>query len=316
MMKDASSDPDDGFPKQEIALDKYIIQLIQLSCKTDKLQRAVDLSRRLNHIASFDSAQKVAGFYQMIGLQERMAGMKRAREGDEYEGDIDPRKGWGKVTQPIPRNYADVSNGRPRDSEFDSFGPTPAVPRKTLARATPIGEVAFAKPQAPTNANYTPLEPLPPMPTYEDSSMEVDPDSSFATSDWDSRPDGSVKRKRLDDSIAQSAATFTSRGPSTSMAAPTGAVPFAPEPKSTAAKSSESSQNEIVSEYTEKVLPEGGNPFARKPTNGGNPFAKGRVAETRTLGKSNSFFEKVDAAEAEGPSASSKRRKCIIDPFF
>lgn len=62
--------------KKELALDKQLIQLIQLACKAGQLQKAIDIVLSLHHKASFDGAAKIAGFYQLVGLQEKIEKVK------------------------------------------------------------------------------------------------------------------------------------------------------------------------------------------------------------------------------------------------
>jgi len=60
---------------REISLDKELLQLVQGACKADNLQRALDLTRLMHNQGSVDAAAKIAGFYHLPGLQERMGGV-------------------------------------------------------------------------------------------------------------------------------------------------------------------------------------------------------------------------------------------------
>ena len=52
------------------------------------------------------------------------------------------------------------------------------------------------------------------------------------------------------------------------------------------------------------------NPFARKTNQDANRNPFGRRSEIKTIQKSESFFEKVDAAESESAPKKSRKKKC------
>ena len=61
---------------REVALDKALLQLVQGACKADNLQRALDVTRLMHNPATIDAAAKVAAFYHLPGLQERISNVK------------------------------------------------------------------------------------------------------------------------------------------------------------------------------------------------------------------------------------------------
>jgi chromosome transmission fidelity protein 4 len=149
--------------QQELELDKVLITLIQTSCKADKLDRALDYTSRLHHLPSFDLAQKVAEFYHLPGLKERMRLLKMSREraeGIEVEDGRLIREGWGRVLEPVPRagiaelepasreRYTSYGGGRASDANLLEFPPQPAVPRRSLAQA----------PAYPSTKSYDPQD--------------------------------------------------------------------------------------------------------------------------------------------------------------
>ncbi|KAI6033002.1 hypothetical protein F5J12DRAFT_946238 [Pisolithus orientalis] len=66
--------------KREIELDKSLIKLIQSACKSDKAPRAIELTKRLHFAHSIGAASQLAGFYRLLGLQEKIDAIKQWRE--------------------------------------------------------------------------------------------------------------------------------------------------------------------------------------------------------------------------------------------
>lgn len=126
--------PDEIFAR-ELALDKELVQLIQTACKNDKLPRALELTSMLHHTSSFDMALKVAGFYRLVGLQEKMEALKE----DRITHGRPQRRDWARDYDPVlpPRlPPPDVQRGG-ASKAFQNFGSPAAVHRPGLARATP-----------------------------------------------------------------------------------------------------------------------------------------------------------------------------------
>jgi chromosome transmission fidelity protein 4 len=171
--RDALGDDDvpDEILARELALDKELVQLIQTACKNDKLPRALELTRMLHHTSSFDMAVKVAGFYRLIGLQEKMQVLK-----DDRIACGRPRwRDWARDYDPVlpPRlPPADVPRGGGGLKAFQNFGPPAAVHRPGLAQATPS---------------------LPPLPTDDNLYGRADDHVAAAAASSES------KRKRADD---------------------------------------------------------------------------------------------------------------------
>lgn len=66
--------------EREVALDKELLQLVQGACKADNLSRALDITRLMKNPATVEAAAKVAGFYHLPGLQERITAVKGEKE--------------------------------------------------------------------------------------------------------------------------------------------------------------------------------------------------------------------------------------------
>ncbi|KAH9045120.1 hypothetical protein EDB84DRAFT_1469307 [Lactarius hengduanensis] len=127
-------DPPDELLARELALDKELVQLIQTACKNDKLPRALELTRMLHHTSSFDMAAKVAAFYRLVGLQEKMQALK-----DDRVASGRPRpRDWARDYDPVlPPRLPPADVPRHGSKAFQDFGPPAAVHRPGLARATP-----------------------------------------------------------------------------------------------------------------------------------------------------------------------------------
>ncbi|KAI0066266.1 WD40 repeat-like protein [Artomyces pyxidatus] len=237
----------DDILKRELALDKELIQLIQNACKNDKLPRALELTRMLHHTASFDMAMKVAAFYHLVGLQEKMEALKDDREdSDRLAHGRDKRRRWARDYDAVPPPRlppADVVSSRTK--AFQDFGPPPSVYRPGLTRATPAptAKPAHNEREYQMDDEYT-------TPPPEGKRKRIEEDLSYRDS---TSPDG-VKRRVLD-------------------APPTETMP-PPPPKQKS------------------------NPFAKKtaPDTARNPFAR-NAEHNKSLHKSESFFDKVDAVE-------------------
>lgn len=65
----------------EVEIDKSVLKLIQLACKNEKHQQAVDLAKMLHLSASLGGAIKIANLYAISALEERFQIMKDAKDG-------------------------------------------------------------------------------------------------------------------------------------------------------------------------------------------------------------------------------------------
>jgi chromosome transmission fidelity protein 4 len=66
--------------KLEVSQDKELLKLVQAACKADKLQRALDIVRIMNNPKTIEAAGKVAAFYHLPGLQEKIGIIREATE--------------------------------------------------------------------------------------------------------------------------------------------------------------------------------------------------------------------------------------------
>ncbi|KAH8083763.1 hypothetical protein BXZ70DRAFT_1073548 [Cristinia sonorae] len=262
----------DEIARRELALDKEIIQLIQSACKADKLARAIDLVKLLHHTASFEMAIKVAQFYHLLGLREKIEALRDDREDgdDRLEKAREKRRDRERDFVPVapPRQLAFTeSSSSSMPKPFSDFRPPPMIHRPGLERAGPSGTNASTIPTAAKSTQQS-------IATSEStSSWDLD-DSQFQDEEYVANPTPDGKRKRSEER---------------EVTINTGAA--------------ESKRRAVGSEAAPQAR---ANPFARKPgadTNARpNPFSS-RPADTlmnqKSLHKSESFFTKVDAAEAD-----------------
>lgn len=101
--------PDDASAK--VQQDKDLLQLVQGACKADQLARALDLTRMMHASSSRDAAAKIAAFYHLPGLEERIARIKYERANVWVEAD--------KVDEFVPR-----PNKQHKSSAVPDFAPT------------------------------------------------------------------------------------------------------------------------------------------------------------------------------------------------
>lgn len=242
---------------RERAMDKEFIKLIGDACKSGNAARAIELSKLLHHSQSIDAAIKVADFFHLVGLKEKLAVLQSIREEEEDRHEIarEKRQRWNHREAP-PRRLPNVEEQSSVPKAFQDFGPPPAILRPGLTRAKPSVE--------PTR--FSSVVPTSDLSAWDDSQFE------------DSSP-GS-KRKRSDDDFSSQQTDFSTNAP-------------LPKPTPNQSRSNIMLIAECLTSAAEV------NPFARKgplDTNR-NPFAR-KTDNSKILHKSETFFEKVDAAEA------------------
>ena len=171
-LRDALEDDvltDDDISRTELDLDKELIQLIQLACKHDRLQRALDSAKLLHHTASIDMAIKVADFYHLNGLREKFVVLKSIRANmDRLRDERESRRDWktasGRVL-PLHDPYASAEDalrqlrGAPTapTAYRARVAPTPSLePSRTGQRIMPSSSME------PSSSSRTVVEASPP----------------------------------------------------------------------------------------------------------------------------------------------------------
>lgn len=119
--------------KREIELDKSLIRLIQSACKTDKAPRAIELTKRLHFAHSISAASQLAGFYRLLGLQEKIDAIKRWRE----EQEVTPLETVRERRRELEQE--DRYMKAPK-KPFQDFKPPRKIDRPALARPAAVVE--------------------------------------------------------------------------------------------------------------------------------------------------------------------------------
>jgi len=131
--------------RRELEQDKKLIKLINTACKDDKASRVLDWVNMLNHLQSFDGAIKIAAFYRLVGLKEKIELLKAEMLGeDRLEKARDRRRELAAqlAPRPAPRSYfANQPAADPdRPRLLEDFRPPPTIHRPGLAPAIPVIE--------------------------------------------------------------------------------------------------------------------------------------------------------------------------------
>ncbi|EJD03058.1 WD40 repeat-like protein [Fomitiporia mediterranea MF3/22] len=180
--------------KTELDLDKELIQLIQLACKHDRLQRALDAAKLLHHTASIDMAIKVADFYHLAGLREKFNVLKRIRVGaDRLRDERARRSDWKAAAGAVPpaRDPYAAAEADAARRPFQDTRPAPAVDRPRLATAAPSAEPSpFARrptqqqpPIVPSSSSRTVVDASPPPEKRKRAAVDENEESIASTSD-------------------------------------------------------------------------------------------------------------------------------------
>ncbi|KAF8629176.1 hypothetical protein AX17_005761 [Amanita inopinata Kibby_2008] len=221
---------------KERALDKELILLIQMACKDPADNpRAIELTKLLHNIISIDAAIKIAEFYHLAGLKEKMQLIRTDREENEDRLIVarSKRRRWLKP-DPLPREILSMSARHRRPDPLAENYPPPIIERPGLTRVTsPVIEPSqYAKQDTGSSSHL-----------MRDTSLAPEPIPS---------PDIKRKREAME----------------------------------------ESQEDEFTMRPRQKL-----NPFAKRPGQETlpNPFVR-KLNENKVIHKSESFFEKVDAA--------------------
>ena len=79
-------------------IDKHLLKIIQTSCKAEKLSAALDAALLLTQPASLEAAAKIAGFFRLPTLRERIILVQEGKTGIRREEEENKRGGkWAHL---------------------------------------------------------------------------------------------------------------------------------------------------------------------------------------------------------------------------
>lgn len=143
----------DADASARVQIDKELLQLVQGACKADALARALDLTRLMHSTSSLDAARKLADFYHLPGLSERIARVKAEKAA--------PRDSWidaAPMPEYVSRPRAEPGAGSRREfgdfapaSRRRTFGGRPerSEARESVRAETPLGSRRTVVPETP-----------------------------------------------------------------------------------------------------------------------------------------------------------------------
>ncbi|EGU12777.1 hypothetical protein RTG_00795 [Rhodotorula toruloides ATCC 204091] len=280
--------------RQEVQTDKHLLQIIQTFCKADKLEAALDAVLLLSQPASLIAAAKIAAFFDLPSLGERIELLQQMREdaGDPDEANAKRQSKWAHLADDrfitsAPVGGAARSFGTPGAAAAHLFGPGGGhanndhsfSPRPSGSSAFGSARRAFGTPASvgPSSSSKKRKSLQGPSALAgSDGAMQEDDDDALEYADEmveEDEPASSPKRMRVDSEEIQIEETQES----------------APAPK--------------------KAV----NPFAKRASNAkpsashaANPFADKKAGKAKDLGRTDSFFHRVEGKEA--PKAKGKGR--------
>lgn len=191
----------DDIVTREKALDKELIILIQGACKSNNIPRAIELANLSHYTPALDAAIKLADFYRLVGLKEKIAMIKSEREETEDRLILarNKRRRWLRPEPPL-RQLAESSTSASRFDPLGDVRPPPTIERPGMARVTvPIIETTRYSSLAPAPVPHT-ISPTQENPTWDNSQLMESPppteskrkraeiEESFPSSDFSMPP--------------------------------------------------------------------------------------------------------------------------------
>lgn len=134
--------------REEVQTDKHLLLAIQTFCKADKLEAALDAVLLLSQPASLVAASKVAGFFDLPALQERVELVQQMRDdaADPEEAALKRQSKWAHL---VDDRYISAGGGPSAAAGAGSHSRGMAAPAAAdlFAPRAPTGTPAFGTAQ-------------------------------------------------------------------------------------------------------------------------------------------------------------------------
>lgn len=288
----------------DVEMDKSVLKLIQLACKAERQQQALDLARTLTTTAGISGAIKIANLYSLAGLVGRFETLLAVREGTygtsswrdtlarregKYAHLVDARVvpdstvhlGAGSLSPPRQRSAIDGPSHRPVKQKKTAKSVFSAMPEK--------------KAPAPAQSQVSDFQ-------YEDSQMlngEDAPEDSIAVTE---------ESMQVEDSEPVTYESLESSRREMSEDVPT----VVSKPRKHCLQTSGNILTRTTGNpFAKSALPPKASASSLPPSSAragpSNPFAKTNASHSAGLKKTGSFFNRVDASnglDASGSTAS------------
>lgn len=179
----------------ELQTEKHLLQIIQTFCKADRLEAALDASLLLTQPASLVAASKIAGFFTLPALQERIELVQQMRNeaGDPDAAAAKRQSKWGHLDDERYITTGSSAFGKPDRAAATLFGPGSGEAFSSRkAFGTPSASVASTS----KKRRSMPSAPPPDVAGSDDPEpVDFEADLEYG---GDAAPTSSPKRMRLD----------------------------------------------------------------------------------------------------------------------
>jgi chromosome transmission fidelity protein 4 len=283
--------------------DKAVLQIIQQSCKSNKHQRVLDAARELHSARTLDAAMQIGTFFHLSTLVDRMNALRgwvseRAERDERMVIGTQPVM-YAAATAPADSRILVESSPGPSGAAVDSkqakralgrdFESLPSTRHQRGARSelAKVGQSPSST-WAGHNARSSNVE--------EEENVSQAEDSDAYMAEPNGSPVGAGQKRRSNEIGEEEMLGQTAHN--------SGATK----------RARESTVTSPFSNKTNKTFPKP--PMASTTTASKNPFARTATAgmtRDKSLHKSNSFFDRVDTANARSaPSGAQKTKQATL----